>query len=44
MCVKESHQSVCRAILMHHLAAAYSIIMSGTLKLMGNHVMCDHGA
>ena len=27
-----------------HLAADYTIIMSRTLKVTGNHVMCDRGA
>ena len=30
--------------LWHHLAADYTIIMSRTLKVTGNHVMCDSGA
>ena len=28
----------------HHLAADYTIIMSRTLKVTGDHVMYDHGA
>ena len=28
----------------HHLAADYTIIMSWTLKVTGNHVMYDRGA
>ena len=28
----------------HHLAADYTIIMSRTLKVTGNHVMYDRGA
>ena len=41
-CLRYAHsQHMC---LGRHLAAVYTIIMSGTLKVTGNHVMYDRGA
>ena len=33
-----------KSVLGRHLAADYTIIMSRTLKVTGNHVMYDNGA